>query len=228
MEEGARQRWNEFQFTFQYYPGQTIYHGGLTVKRDDGQTVFFVGDSFTPSGMDDYCLLNRNFFDPEKGFLECLRYLKKIPGDYLLINQHVAPAFWFSPSQVDFMISTFEKRRGLLAALFPWDDPNFGVDEQWARFYPYTTEVAAGGQVELEVIVRNHSPEAREFRVTPHAPAGWTVPGSVLRVSVPARAQRSVSIPVTAGGSGLGIVTADVAFGDWDFREWTEAMVTAK
>ena len=25
-------------------------------------------------------------------------------GDYLLINQHVAPAFRFSPAQLDFMI----------------------------------------------------------------------------------------------------------------------------
>ena len=67
MEEGAKQRWNEFEFTYSYFPGQTIYHGGLLAKRDDGQTIFFVGDSFTPSGMDDYCLLNRNFFAPEKG-----------------------------------------------------------------------------------------------------------------------------------------------------------------
>jgi glyoxylase-like metal-dependent hydrolase (beta-lactamase superfamily II) len=228
MEDGARQKWNEFQFTYSYFPGQTIYHGGLVAKRDDGQSIFFVGDSFTPSGMDDYCLLNRNFFAPEKGFLDCLRDIRKMTGNYLLINQHVPPAFRFSPSQVDFMISAFEERRDLMAALFPWDNPNFGVDEEWARFYPYTTEVAAGRQVELEVMVRNHSAEMREFRVTPHAPAGWRVAGQTVRVSVPAREERSVRFAVTAGGAGLGIVTADVAFADWDLREWTEAMVTAK
>jgi hypothetical protein len=42
------------------------------------------------------------------------------------------------------------------------------------------------------------------------------------------RQEGSVRIPVTVGTPGLKIVTADVAFGPWDLREWTEAMVTVK
>lgn len=228
MEDGAKQRWNEFELTYSYFPGQTLYHGGLVAKRDDGQTVVFVGDSFTPSGMDDYCLLNRNFFAPEKGFLDCLRNIRKMTDEYLLINQHVGPAFRFSPAQIEFMIRTFEERRGLMADLFPWDDPNFGVDEEWARFYPYTAEAAAGLRVDLQVILRNHSARPQEFRVTPHVPAGWSAPKGPLRVTVPPRQERAVAFPVNVGSAGLKIVTADVAFGPWDLREWTEAMVIAK
>ena len=228
MEQGARQRWNEFEFTYSYFPGQTIYHGGLLVKRDDGQSILFVGDSFTPSGMDDYCLLNRNFFPPEPGFLDCLRDIHHIPGDYLLINEHVRPAFRFSPSQLDFMMQVFEKRRGLVAALVPWDDPNYAVDEQWARFYPYTAEVTAGGRVELRVLLRNHSARTRQFRVTPHVQAGWSAPRGALSVTVAPHQEGAVEIPVTTGAPGLGIVTADIASGDWDLREWTEAMVSVK
>jgi hypothetical protein len=227
MEDGARQKWNEFEFTYSYFPGQTIYHGGLLVQKDS-QSIFFAGDSFTPSGMDDYCLLNRNFLGPEPGFLECLRQIRKLTGDYLLINQHVAPAFRFSPAQLDLMISTFSRRRELLAALFPWDDPNYGTDDAWARFYPYTAVGAAGGRIPLAVILRNHSVGEREFRVTPRVPAGWPAPVGPLRVSVPAHGERTVHFTVTAGGAGLGIVTADVAFGAWDLREWIEAMVTVK
>jgi glyoxylase-like metal-dependent hydrolase (beta-lactamase superfamily II) len=228
MDDGATQRWNEFEFTYSYFPGQTIYHGGLVAKPDNGQAVFFVGDSFTPTGMDDYCLLNRNFLAPEKGFLHCLNTIRKMTGDYVLINQHVPPAFRFSPKQIDFMIETFEHRRKLLADLFPWDDPNFGVDEEWAQFYPYTAEVSAGGRVQLKVILRNHSASQQEFRVTPHAPAGWTVARDPVVVSVGPRQENSVNIPVTAGNAGVGVVTADVAFGPWDLREWTEAIVTVK
>jgi glyoxylase-like metal-dependent hydrolase (beta-lactamase superfamily II) len=228
MDDGAKQRWNEFEFSYSYFPGQTIYHGGLVAKKDNGQTIFFVGDSFTPTGIDDYCLLNRNFLAPEKGFLDCLNIMKKMTGDYLLINEHVPPAFRFSSQQVDFMIDTFEQRRKLLSELFPWDDPNFGIDEEWARFYPYTAQVAAGGHLELKVILRNHSASQQEFRVTPHVPAGWKAPPGPLHVSVGPRQERSLSIPLTADASGLRIVTADVAFGPWDLREWTEAMVTVK
>ncbi len=227
MEEGAKQRWNEFEFTYSYFPGQTIYHGGLLARRDDGSTILFVGDSFTPSGIDDYSLLNRNFFPPEKGFLDCLRAIRNLTGDYLLINEHVAPAFRFSRAQLDFMIDTFEKRRPVIADLIPWDDANYAVDENWARFYPYTAEVAAGGHVSLQVILRNHSPQPREFRVTPHAPAGWTVPAP-LRVTIPARQERQVSIPVTAASSGLHLVTADISSTNMDLREWTEALITVR
>jgi len=126
------------------------------------------------------------------------------------------------------MIQTFEERRGLMTDLFPWDDANFGLDEEWVRFYRYTSEVAAGGRVELQVMLRNHSAHPQEFRVTPHVPAGWSAPKGPLRVTVPPRQERPVAIPVKAGSAGLKIVTADVAFGPWDLREWAEAMVVAK
>ena len=126
------------------------------------------------------------------------------------------------------MTDTFLRRRDLVAALFPWDDPNFGVDEQWARFYPYTTEVEVGRTVKLQVILRNHSASAQEFRVTPRAPSGWTVPAGPLRVTIAPRQERAVDIEVKPAAAGLGIVTAGVAFGAWDLREWTESMVTAR
>ena len=59
--EGGSRRWHEFEFTYSYFPGQTLYHDGLLVKKDGGESVFFIGDSFTPSGIDDYSVLNRNF-----------------------------------------------------------------------------------------------------------------------------------------------------------------------
>jgi glyoxylase-like metal-dependent hydrolase (beta-lactamase superfamily II) len=228
MDNGAKQRWNEFEFTYSYFPGQTIYHGGLVAKSDNGQTIFFVGDSFTPTGMDDYCLLNRNFLPPEKGFLDCLRAIQKMSGDYLLINEHVPPAFRFSPKLLEFMIETFMGRGKLFTDLVPWDDPNFGLDDQWARFYPYTAEAPSGGRVELKVILRNHSASEQEFRVTPHVPPDWKTGRGPVVVSVAPRQERSVSIPIAVGTSGLKIITADVVFGARDLREWIEAMVTVK
>ena len=197
--------------------------------RGDGQTsILFVGDSFTPSGMDDYCLLNRNFFAPEKGFLDCLRDMRKINGDYLLINEHVAPAFRFSPAQIDLMTETFLRAADLMAALFPWDDPNYGVDEQWARFYPYTAEVAAGGRgVEGD----GAQPLRERAGVSCDAARARRLecPAGPLRVTFAPRQERAVSFPSEPrGAAGLGIVTADVAFGAWELREWAEAMVTAK
>ena len=77
--DGSRMRWHEFQFTFLYFPGQTLYHDGLRVERDGGGALFFTGDSFTPSGIDDYCLQNRNFVDEGQGYLYCLAVLQHLP-----------------------------------------------------------------------------------------------------------------------------------------------------
>ncbi|MBM4093386.1 MAG: MBL fold metallo-hydrolase, partial [Planctomycetes bacterium] len=60
-EDGVTWRWKEFDLTPYFFPGQTLQHDALLVKNDAGEQVFFIGDSFTPAGIDDYCLLNRNF-----------------------------------------------------------------------------------------------------------------------------------------------------------------------
>ena len=39
--EGTKRRWNEFEFTYFYFPGQTLYHGELVVKKDGGRDRHF-------------------------------------------------------------------------------------------------------------------------------------------------------------------------------------------
>ena len=82
-------QWNEWQFTFWNFPGQTLYHGGLVAKRDDGQTYFFVGDSVAPSGMDDYCMQNRTYLRRGEGYDFCLRRIASLPENSWLLNQYV-------------------------------------------------------------------------------------------------------------------------------------------
>ncbi|MHC4680063.1 MAG: MBL fold metallo-hydrolase [Planctomycetota bacterium] len=79
MPEAHTMRWKEFTFTFHDFPGQTIYHDALLVEKDGAEKIFFIGDSFTPSGIDDYCLLNRNVLHESMGYFYCLRLLQKVP-----------------------------------------------------------------------------------------------------------------------------------------------------
>jgi glyoxylase-like metal-dependent hydrolase (beta-lactamase superfamily II) len=53
LTSGAQWRWKEFQLTARYFPGQTLYHQALLVQKDGAEAILFVGDSFTPSGIDD-------------------------------------------------------------------------------------------------------------------------------------------------------------------------------
>ncbi len=226
--DGCRRRWHEFQLTFYDYPGQTLYHSALLAEHDNGEKLLFVGDSFTPSGIDDYCLLNRNLMHEGEGYLRCLDILATLPADCMLVNQHVAPVFQFDASQLTLMRKALAERAALLGELFTWDDANYGIDEQWARTYPYGQTARSSRTVEVEVRIRNHSPRPHRYTVTPHVTAGFLAeprqahrtidPGQeepiAFRIAVPASMPRSV-----------GVFTADVAFDRWDLRHWCEALI---
>lgn len=227
FQEGQTLRWHEFEFTYTYYPGQAIFHGGLDVRRDNGERFFFIGDSFSPSGLDDYCFLNRHLLHPNLGHFRCLNIIDAIEGDYLLVNQHIDESFRYDDEQLAFMRKVLETKTEVIAELVPWEDPNFGTDEQWARFYPYGLEAAAGEPFDLYAVVFNHLSESEAYRVTPNVPEGWSSEPASAEIAVAAVSEDRVRFRITPDATfdGLKIVTADVAFRDHDLREWIEAMV---
>lgn len=231
MSEGSKKRWHEYEMEFGYFPGQTLYHGVMVLTHtDSGTRIVLGGDSFTPSGIDDYCLLNRNFTGETEGYLYCLRYLKKLGERAFLTNQHVDPMWTYTSAQIARMEESLRKRTSMLKELFPWDSPNYGIDEQWARFYPYGVDAKPGSTVDLEVRITNHSPGAREFTVRPKLPAGWKLVGSkptAVRLEPRSDGAARFSVQVPAGASqGLTIITADVESGhSMRFPDFVEAMV---
>lgn len=227
--DGHRMRWKEFGLTFYDFPGQTLYHDALLVERDTGETVFFIGDSFTPSGLDDYCLQNRNFIRDGRGYLYCLDLLEtSIPPQALLINQHVVEPFRFDREQVAFMKRTLDDRRDLLRALFPWDGPDYGLDEQWARIYPYGQESSAGARVELAVKLLNHSDVPRTFRVALNVPEGFAAEPEEVSVAATPGEEVEARFAVKTSPDApcrVHVLTADVRVGRWDLRQWCEGLV---
>jgi len=221
-------RWREFQLTFYDYPGQTLYHSALLVEHDNGDRLFFLGDSFTPSGIDDYCLLNRNLMHEGDGYLRCLDILATLPDNCMLVNEHVSPAFQFDVPQLALMRKTLAERKAFLAELFPWDDANYGIDEQWARIYPYGQTARPGQTVEVEVRLLNHSDRAHEYIVTLHLPDGFAAEPASGRLMVEPRTEGAITVRVSVPASSVPsacVVTADVAFDRWDLRHWCEALI---
>ena len=227
-QSGDRWRWKEFEFVLFTFPGQTLNHDALLVKKD-GEEVFFIGDSFTPSGIDDYCLLNRNLLHPHMGFFYCLDLIQKRAPHAWLINQHVEPAFRFSSEQIDRMRNTLVHRVSALRELVPWDDINYGLDEGWARFYPYACTVKSGGTTPVSLRIFNHSPQERLFKAKLHLPAGWKVISQQpdpIRVNSHEEGSILCTIQIPDNiGNGLHIITADILCDDWELHQWIECMV---
>lgn len=231
MPDGQRRAWREFGLTFYDHPGQTLYHSALLVEGPDDGKILFVGDSFTPSGLDDYCLLNRNVMHEGEGYLSCLDALEALPADCLLVNQHVLPAFRFDKSQLAHMRNVLIRRKALLAELFPWNEPNYGIDERWARFHPYGQTARSGESISVEVRVLNHSDRRHEYTVTPHAPGTIRVEPDQTTLAVGPWAEKAAAFKVTVPASfadPLAVVTADIAFDGWDLRHWCESLIEVK
>jgi glyoxylase-like metal-dependent hydrolase (beta-lactamase superfamily II) len=226
--EGHKMRWKEFTFTFHDFPGQTIYHDSLLVEKDNAEKIFFIGDSFTPSGIDDYCLLNRNLLHESMGYFYCLNFLKKIPDGTLLINEHVVEPFSYSEEQIDLMTATLTKRRTLLAELLPWDEPNYGIDERWVRFYPYGCKTKPGRTIHLSIKVFNHSNTSHAHSFALNLPAGFKAEPKTATLTIDPCTEKQADFKIVVDSSvvpGNYVITADVKHGQWDLRQWTEAII---
>jgi len=228
MPEGHKMRWKEFTFTFHDFPGQTIYHDALLVEKDSAENIFFIGDSFTPSGIDDYCLLNRNLLHDSTGYFYCLELIRKIPAETLLINQHVVEPFSFNTRQIDRMTATLTKRKELLAELLPWDEPNYGIDERWIRFIPYGSKAKPGRNVKISLKTFNHSDASRIYTFTLNLPAGFDSEPKTASVTLPPRTEKQTDFNLVVDSAvdpGKYIITADVQHEQWNLRQWTEAII---
>ncbi len=218
-------QWREFRLTNYYFPGQTLYHGGLAVECG-GEKLFFAGDSFTPSGIDDYCLQNRNFAGAGQGYHYCLDLLEKLGRDYWLINQHVAPMFRFDAGFVARLRGELEKRERILAGLTPLPGANYAADEGWARLYPYAARARPGEDAVLELRLYNHAAGPLAFRVRWNAPPGWRLKEGGRSVLIPPRSEGTVRARLAAvSPPEVAVLTVDVAFAGFDLRRWTEALL---
>ena len=228
VSDGHKMRWKEFDFTFCYFPGQTLYHDALLVEKDDGEKIFFIGDSFTPSGIDDYCLQNRNLLQQGMGYFYCLAFLRKMPPDYLLINQHVIEPFRYNQAQIEHMILKLEERRRILAKLFPWDEPNYGIDERWARIYPYGQKIKPGQNVDISVKIFNHSNSPHTFTVSLNVPGEFRLNPEKASINIQPRKEREARFEIVVPkniSEKVYVITSDIKFDKWDLRHWSEAIL---
>jgi glyoxylase-like metal-dependent hydrolase (beta-lactamase superfamily II) len=230
--DASSMNWKEFTLTFYYLPGQTIYHDAVLIEKKDGEKIFFAGDSFSPTGLDDYCLLNRNFIQTGQGYLYCLDLLRNLPGDCWIVNNHIEPPFRFSAEQLDYMTTRLQERKNLMQEIFPWDEPNYGVDERWARMYPYGQAIRPGQKADISVVIFNHSERPHEYLIRPVPRTdGLTVNPEKLVVRVLPNEEGRADFTLQAGedaSPGIRVQTVDIAFDGWNLHEWCESIIEVK
>jgi glyoxylase-like metal-dependent hydrolase (beta-lactamase superfamily II) len=230
--EGSSITWKEFTFTFYYFPGQTIYHDAILIKNNNtDENIFLTGDSFSPSGIDDYCLQNRNLLGEKLGYIYCINILRELPKDTWLVNQHTAPIFKYTKGQLDFMYNNLKERQTLLDELFPWDNVNFGIDAQWVRVYPYSQVVTNGhSKTEFSVIITNHSNKKQVFNIHPETGDLTCTPKSqTISISAGEDGKVNFKLNIPNNLSKVNkVITVDVSFDKWKLHKWCESIIQFK
>lgn len=196
VKTGEMWQWKDFRLTAYDFPGQSYYDAALLVEHD-GVSVLFVGDSLTPGGIDDYCAQNRNLLGEGVGFDRCLTLIDELRPD-LLVNEHVAGAFTFSPKELHEMQAIFREREALFGKLFPWDHPNYGLDPRWVRCYPYNQTVKSGSEVNFELCVLNHSDIPHAASVSIRLPKGWQIVNGCGEKQISPKTEGRISLSALA------------------------------
>ena len=219
-------QWKGFTFTAYDFPGQSIYDAALLVERGE-ERVLFIGDSLSPAGIDDYCAHNRNLVGPGLGFDRCLALLEEIDADCPLINEHIPGAFSFTATELAAMRASLEKRRDVFARLFPWDDPNYGLDPQWCRTYPYYQVARPGATVAFDVCVRNYSSVGHAATAELELPPGWRLVSAPESVRVPPGGERRMRVEARSSRSTTGrqVIGTRLRFGRLRLLGIAEAIV---
>lgn len=178
---GDEETWqcDDLKISFLHFPGQTLYHGALLVEKKGVKTLF-CGDSFAPSGFDDYCSDNRNLPDENRGFLYCLDVLDKYQPD-LIINCHQEKPFIYDSEYINILRRQLYLRYDLLSELLP-DDAGLGTDSRWLRSYPFEQKTKSGSSAVIDVHITSHSRHI--IKVSPQMPDGWNITPREIKTSI--------------------------------------------
>ena len=227
--DGETMSWHEFELTFFDFPGQTLYHNALLVRKGTERPILFVGDSFTPTGMDDYCTWNRNFLKEGKGYLYCLEKIRSLEPAPLLVNAHVDPPFEFDDERLDYMERALRERMKLLADLLAVPEINFGLDHAWCRFDPFVTICEPGEAVVLKMVITNHFDTPSTFRIELELDESFPYKILPQELIVAPGAEQSFQWTLTPASEAADTVflSAKVS-GEGSLTGWCEAVITAR
>lgn len=176
LEDGFTWQWEGFRLTAMHLPGQCIAHAGLLVEKD-GDKILLCGDSFAPTGLDDYCAENRNLPGKGRGYDLCVKRLGQY-GVRQLVNQHQTDPFIYDENYLLHLCSTITEREACLAQLLP-SDIGFGVDPQWLRAWPMEQTVTVGAPMRISAQITAHGDHT--IRIIPHVPWLEETPEAVIR-----------------------------------------------
>ncbi|HYH92269.1 MAG TPA: MBL fold metallo-hydrolase [Candidatus Saccharimonadales bacterium] len=228
---GQTVSWREYEITVHELPGHTLFAAAIEFEVD-GRRVLATGDQQDGRWVADerpeflnYQYRNGFRFDD---FRESAELYRRLAPD-LLISGHWLPRP-VTEGYLDHLLFTGTELARLHRELLPLDVVDLGAGGFAATIEPYRSEIPAGSDIELTVVVRNPYRRVERASIVLVAPTGWLVTPRDRSLDLEPSAEARVTFVVrpTADPVRRARVAADVTVGETRFGQQAEALVTVR
>jgi glyoxylase-like metal-dependent hydrolase (beta-lactamase superfamily II) len=222
---GTPVRWHEHELTLYPLSGHTLYAAAILVEVD-GKRVLATGDQQSLEGdgrsILNYQYRNRFRFDD---YVESAELYRSLRPD-LIVGGHWPPLA-VDDAVLDQLLADGRRVAELHRELLPLEEVDFGAEGVGARIEPYRSRIAAGGELELEVTVRNPFGRAEEAVVSLVVPDGWRAEPEEQVTGLEPRRAIGLRFRVTPAPMAVhrARVAADLSVGGVAFGQQAEALV---
>lgn len=216
--------WREYELTPYPLPGHTLYAAAIAFEVD-GRRVLATGDQQALGG--ERPLLNyqyRNRFRIDDYVRSAELYLELRPD--LIVSGHWLPRE-VTDDDLEQLLAEGRRLAELHRELLPLEDVDFGAEGFGARIDPYRASVQAGGELRIDVAVRNPFARDAEAVVRLALPDGWVAAPDAETVALGPGGELSVRFAVRVSGDPVrrARVAADLTVDGVRFGQQAEALV---
>jgi glyoxylase-like metal-dependent hydrolase (beta-lactamase superfamily II) len=219
---GEPLRWHEYELRLHPLPGHTLFAVAIEVEVD-GRRILVTGDQQTGGERPILNYQYRNRFRIDD-FVASAELYRRVRPD-VVVSGHWHPQE-VTDEWLDRLAADGARLAELHRELLPLEDADFGAGGFGARIEPYRASVAAGGRLELDVIVRNPFDREATARVELVVPEGWEAPPAQELTLAP-HADGVVRLEPTAPSSPArrARLAADLSVDGVRFGQQAEALV---
>jgi glyoxylase-like metal-dependent hydrolase (beta-lactamase superfamily II) len=224
LEAGETIRWHEYEISTYALPGHTLYAAAIAVDVD-GLRVLAIGDH--QQAHETGTVLNyqyRNLFEFDD-YVRAAGLFRSLAPDLLISGHGLVEKV--DEAYLDRLLADGQRIASLHRELLPVDVIDLGASGFPARIEPYRATVDQGGELALEVAVRNPMPEPAVLQVQLIVPRGWSVTPASVRVELPAQGTDRLRFQVSPGPGPIrrARLAADLQVGDLHLGQQAEALV---
>ncbi len=174
IQEGEKVKWENYEFTVVQFPGHTEYQSAIFCEID-GRRIAFTGDNLFKVPEVPFLahhLVYRNEHHINSQEIAARKLIDYEPD--ILCPGHFGPIN-VTREDLEEYLERALKQKKFFQDLIDNRSPNYGLNPNWARIYPYQIRINTGNTANIEFHLNNYYNRKIKFEAEWILPAGWNI-----------------------------------------------------